>query len=191
MTNYHENEISPLQPPHKPTSGVVALGVISIIYSSSFMICCPGVGLLASPFIFKTIERMCEKLGITGYQTTMAMRVFSMIDGFGSVVLGVLLLIGGIGLLRLKRSARVLSLWTATAVMAWAVIDQIIEYLIFFPQFVRMMEGQKDMSAHLIGSIIGSSIGLLLRLAYPLVLIICLNLLSIKSQFQASNGHSR
>jgi hypothetical protein len=190
MTNLEQNEISPPQPPRKPTSGVVALGVISIIYSSLFMVCCPGFGLLTSPFIFKAIERMCQRLGITGYQTTEAMRAFGMIGGSVSVVLGAMLLAGGIGLLRLKQWARVLSIWTAAAVMAWAVINQIIVYLIFYPQFFRMMEEQKDMTANLIGSIIGSSIGLLFRLAYPLVLIICLNLISIKSQFQASDSHS-
>jgi hypothetical protein len=190
MTNYEQNQIPPPQHPRKPTGGMVALGVVSIVYSSFFMICCPGVVLFTSPFIFKAVERMCERLGITGYQTTEAMRAFSMIGGSVSVILGVLLLAGGIGLLQLKHWARVLSIWAAATIMAWAVINQIVAFLIFYPQFFRMMGRQKDMTGDLVGSIIGSSIGLLLRLAYPLVLIICLNLGSMKSQFQASDSRS-
>jgi len=102
----------------------------------------------------------------------------------------VALLIGGIGLLKLKQGARVLSICAAASVIAWAFVGTVVGYFLFYPQFLRMMEGQKDVAAHLIGSIIGTSIGLLFRLGYLVVLIIFLNLNSIKSQFGTSDSHS-
>ncbi len=183
MTTFPQGTPQPL--PRKPSGGVVALGVINIVYSIFFYICC-GFASFASPAFTKALQKVMEQQGVSGYAPTRAMQAISMVNGFVFIVLGTLLIIGGIGLLRRAPWGRMLSLWSAAAVIAWVLIAFAIQIFFLYPQVTRMTGSQFPRQQMVVNVIFGV-VGVFFQLVYPVVLIICLNLNSIRNQFEEAD----
>ena len=121
MTTPEQFGVPPL-PERKASGSVVALGVISIIYAVLFRFCC-GAGSMFSMLFASAFTSMMANLpemeGAPVPQLEMMnsgpMRAYTLINGFVLLVLGGILLAGGIGLLKLRPWARILSLGVAAA----------------------------------------------------------------------------
>jgi hypothetical protein len=181
VTSFQQDEIPPM-PRRKPSGGVTALGIISIIYSVFFYICC-GFASFASPFFTEAFQHMAERQGLSGYQPTRAMQAFSFINGSVTVILGALLLIGGIGLLQLKPWGRSLSIAASLAVIVWALIIFILNIFLVYPATVRMLGDKFPQGQQMIISVVAGVFGVFMQLVYPIILVVCLNLKSIREEF--------
>jgi len=67
------------------------------------------------------------------------MQSYNLIKGFVLLMLGIGLLAGGIGLLRLRPWGRSLSLGVAGAEIAWALVDFAISVFFIYPSMSQMM----------------------------------------------------
>lgn len=180
------NDLPPPAPRRKASGGVVALGVINIVYASLFYIC-GGIVSIASPFFRSAFQQFVEKQGIENLELSPAMQVYSIINGVIILVLGVLFIIGGIGLLKLKPQGRRISMGVATAVIIWTVIAFVIDLFLVYPAQTQMLGeqmGQLSPGQQMVILVASRVFGTLFQLTYPIILLICLNLRSIKTQFE-------
>jgi hypothetical protein len=106
-----------------------------------------------------------------------------MIKGFVLLILGIGLLAGGIGLLRLRPWGRSLSLAVAAAEIVWALVDFAISVFFIYPSMSQMMGEDLPQMPQMIGNIVGGTFLTFTKLVYPVALLVCLNLRSIKKQF--------
>jgi len=190
VTTPEQFDVPPL-PERKASGSVVALGVISIIYAVLFRLCC-GAGSMFSMLFASAFTSMMANLpemeGAPVQSIEMMnsgpMRAYTLINGFVLLVLGGMLLVGGIGLLKLRPWARILSLGTAAAEIVWVLISFVINIFFIYPMMSQMMADQGPEASQMVISVISGSFGALISLVYPIVLLICLNLASIKGQFE-------
>jgi hypothetical protein len=178
-------DLPPPLPPRKPSGGVVALGIISIIYSSTFYFCC-GFSSIAAPFF--AFQQYAQKQGLPDFQPPGAVQAYSLINGAIYIMLGILLIIGGIGLLRLRPWGRSLSISTAVALIVWAVIALAINLFLAYPAQTDMMGDEFTPEQRMIVLAIAGILGAIFQVVYPIVLLICLNLKQIKRQFEPEAG---
>jgi hypothetical protein len=111
------------------------------------------------------------------------MQSFNFINGFVLLFLGIGMLAGAIALLRLKPWGRTLSLAAAAGEIAWAIVVFGINLFFVYPAMNQMMGEGAPAGPQMIGSIIGGVFGTFMTLAFPVAVLIVLNLKSIKGQF--------
>ncbi len=189
MTTPYTYDVPPSLP--RKASGIVtALGILNIIYAALFRLCC-GFGafsslLFASAFtdILENLARMQGKQ-MPPFEMMLSgpMRSYSMIKGFVLLTLGICLLFGGIGMLRLKPWGRNLSLGVAAAEILWVLIDFGINIFFVYPFMVKIMP-QDFSNAQLVVNVVFGGLAALAKLVYPVVLLICLNLKAVRTQFE-------
>lgn len=187
----------PPAPAAKATGGLLALGIISIVYSALFRLCCGLSAFMTSLFaMFLMSDAMRsfmdrpEMEGMPDFEAMLSgpMQSYNLIKGFVLLMLGVGMLAGGIGLIRLKPWARTLSLGVAAAEIAWAIVDFAINAFFIYPSMTQMMGDELPQTPQMIGSIFAGVFFTFVMLIYPVALLICLNLRSIKGQFGDSSG---
>jgi hypothetical protein len=186
VTNFSQHDLPPPLPRQKPSGGVVALGVISIIYSIFFYLC-GGIVSVATPFFSSALQQFAEKQGINNFAISPAMQAYSLINGVIIIVLGTLLIIGGIGLLGLRRWGRNLSISAATALIVWLLIAFVIDIFFYYPSQNQMLQeqlGQFSEGQQMVVMVVSRIFGIFFQLAYPVILLVCLHLRSIKTQFE-------
>lgn len=173
----------------------MALGIISIIYAALFRLCCGVANFVSSlmMMLFATegMQALMNLPQMEGMQQMEAMlsgpmQSYNLIKGFILLVLGLGMLVGGIGLIRLRPWGRSLSLGIAAAEIAWALVDFVINVFFIFPMITQSMGEEFAETPQIIGSVVGGMFGTFMALIYPVVLLICLNLETIKRQF--ANG---
>lgn len=192
MTTSQQYGVSSV-PPRKASGGVIALGVISIIYSISFRLCC-GVGsLLSSLFatafagFLATLPEMDKtQMMPLEMMSTGPMRAYSIINGFVLLILGIMLLAGGIGLLKLRPWGRNLSLGVAAAEIVWVLISFAINVFFVYPLMAEMMGEELPQEPQMIMNVVSGIFSALMSLVYPIVLLVMLNIKSIKEQFETA-----
>ncbi len=172
---------------HRASGGVIALGVINIIYAVFFRLCC-GVsalfyGLLGGVFL-KLAEMQKAQLPPIQMLPTGAVKSYLIISAFVLLILGSLLLIGGIGLLTLKSWGRTLTLGVAAAEIVWVVIDFAISVFFVAPMTIQATGGTASQGTQMIGNVVLQIFAAILKLVYPVILLICLNLKSVREQFE-------
>jgi len=176
----------PVQP-RKPSGSVVALGVFNIIYAVLFRLCC-GLGSLFS-LVFaaafsEILQNLPEMEGAQMPQFDMMlsgpMRAYSLISGFVLLILGILMLSGGIGLLRLRPWGRTVSVGVAAGEIVWVLVDFAISVFFVYPAMTQMMGEELAQTPHMVGNVIFGIFLSCAKLVYPVVLLVCLNLTSIK-----------
>ncbi len=186
MTTASQYGIPPV-PPRKASGGVIALGVINIIYAVLFRLCC-GVsavlyGLLGEALL-KVAEMQKTQLPSSLQMVpTGAVKSYLMVSGFVLLILGILLLIGGIGLLMLRPWGRSLTLGVAAAEIVWVLIDFAISVFFIFPATIQAAGGALQ-GPQMIGNVVLQILSAILKLVYPIILLICLNLRSVREQFE-------
>ena len=190
MTTPEQYAVPPL-PERKASGSVVALGVISIIYAVLFRLCCGVVSLLSGLFasgLVYMVSDLPQLEGAPGQSLEMMssgpMKAYTLINGFVLLVLGGMLLAGGIGLLKLRPWARILSLGAAAAEIVWVLISFVINIFFINPMTIQVMPDQGPEASQMVGGVIVSIFVAFAGLVYPIVLLICLNLTSIKGQFE-------
>jgi len=175
----------------------MALGIISILYSVMFRLCCGLASALSSLLFLLFASRGMDLLmnlpemeGIDmpalGAIYSGPMQSYNLIKGFVLLILGIGLLAGGIGLLRLRPWGRTLSLAVAAAEIAWALVDFAIKVFFIYPSMSQMMGEDMPQMPQMIGNVVGGIFLTFTKLVYPVALLICLNLKSIKEQFGPS-----
>ncbi|MBI5116934.1 hypothetical protein HZA56_10720 [Candidatus Poribacteria bacterium] len=176
--------------PRKASGIVVALGIFNIVYGSLFRLCC-GLGaflasLSASAFtdFLESLARMQgREMPPLEMMLSGPVRSYSMIKGFVLLILGVSLCFGGVGLLRLKAWGRNLSIGVAVAEIAWVLIDFGISIFFLYPLLAKMGGGFPQASQMVLNVVFGT-LSALVKLAYPVALLICLNIESVRRQFE-------
>jgi hypothetical protein len=186
--------VSPV-PQRKASGGVVALGVINIIYAILFRFCC-GVGSLAFSLAVSSLPALLPAMpDMQGRESAFfdmfqsgPMRAYSVISMLVMLILGIGLLVGGIGLLKLKPWGRSLSLGVAVAEIVWIIFSFAINIFFVYPRAAEMMAEQSPQSSQMAMNVVAGTVGVLFALVYPIVLLVCLNLTSVKEQFQPTAG---
>ncbi len=189
--------VTPAAPVRKATGGVLALGIINIVYSVLFRLCCGFVSAVGSLFaiLFASsgMDFLANLQGMEGVDMppldaiySGPMMTYNMVKGFVLLLLGIGLLAGGIGLLRLKPWGRTVSLGVAGAEIAWALVDFAVSVFFIYPSMNQMMGEDAAQMPQMIGSVVGGIFFTFMKLVYPVALLVCLNLKSIKDQFGES-----
>lgn len=193
MTTPGQYDFAPL-PVRKASGGVMALGIINILYAVLLRLCCGLTSALSSLFFLlfasgglDLMSRFAEMEGVEipdlGTMYSGPMMSYNMIKGFVLLILGTGLLAGGIGLLRLRPWGRTLSLGVAGAEIAWAIVDFAISVFFIYPLMSQTMGEDVSQMPQLIGNVVFGIFFTFMKLVYPVALLICLNLSSIKEQF--------
>lgn len=188
---------APPFPVRKASGGVMTLGIINIVYSVLFRLCCGLASALSSLLFLLFASRGMDMLmnlpdmegvDISNLDAFYSgpMQSYNMIKGFVLLILGSGLLAGGIGLLKLRPWGRALSLGVAGAEIAWAIVDFAISIFFIYPPMTQMMGEDIPQMPQMIGNVVGGIFITFMKLVYPVALLICLNLRSIKSQFAQS-----
>jgi hypothetical protein len=192
VTTFEQHGGTPA-PARKASGGIVALGVINIIYAILFRLCC-GVGALlvflsmgALTSFMETMPEMdSTQMMPFEMMSSGPMQAYSIINGLVLLILGTLLLIGGIGLLKLKPWGRTLSLGVAVGEIVWVLMSFAINVFFIYPQMSQMMAEEVAETPQMVGNVIGGIIAAFFSLVYPIVLLIFLNIESIKKQFETT-----
>ncbi|RJP71868.1 MAG: hypothetical protein C4532_06870 [Candidatus Abyssobacteria bacterium SURF_17] len=189
MTTSNQYGISPA--PRKATGGVIALGVINIIYAALFRLCCGLTSVLSTVFAaafagFLANMPQAQRQQMLPFEMMRSgpMQAYSIINGFVLLLLGILLLFAGIGLLKLRPWSRSLSIGWAVAEIVWVLISFAITVFFVYPAMMEMMGAEFPQGSHMVFSVVSAMFSALMSLVYPIVLLICLNLRSIKGQFE-------
>ena len=145
---------------------------------------------LVSSEAMQSLMDMPQMEGMGDYEamTTGPMQVYGFMQAFMILGLGMGMLLGGIGLIRRMQWGRTLSLGIAAGEIAWAIVDLGINTLFVFPAMTQSMPDGFAEGPAAIGNIIGAILFTFVKLAYPVSLLICLNLRSIKAQFGIFDG---
>jgi hypothetical protein len=190
VTTASQYGIPPI-PSRKASGGVVALGVINIIYAVLFRLCCGGSLLLYALLggaILKLAEMQKTQMPSLQMMPTGSVKAYIIISAFVLLILGILLLIGGIGLLTLKPWGRSLSIGVAAAEIVWVLVDFAINVFLVSPWTIQTAGEGMSQGPQMVGTVILQILMSLLKLAYPIILLICLNFKSIREQFEPSTG---
>ncbi len=192
MTTPPQYNIPPVTP-RKASGGVIALGVINIIYAVLFRLCCGASALLyplLSGFIVKVAEMQKTQLPSIQMLPTGTVKSYLMVSGFVLLILGILLLIGGIGLLMLKPWGRSLTLGVAAAEIVWVLVDFAINVFFVSPLTIQATGGTLQ-GPQMVGNVALQIFAAILKLVYPIILLICLNFRSIREQFEPPSSQQQ
>ncbi|GAB4339770.1 MAG: hypothetical protein Kow0099_15180 [Candidatus Abyssubacteria bacterium] len=182
---FQQGEMPPI-PERRASGGVVALGVFNIVYAILFRLCCGFAGAALYSVFSGAMQEIAKKEGVQmpAMELSGPLQAYSTINAFLSLVLGVALLAGGIGLLKLKPWGRSLSLGVAAAEVVWAIIDLGISLFLIYPRMAEMMQGELTPEQQMVFSVVVGVVSVLIRLVYPVVLLVVLNRDSVKEQFE-------
>lgn len=189
----------PQAPAPRATGGLLALGIVSIIYSVLFRLCCGFIGFMSSlgalflsSDAFQNLAGMSEIEGMPEMEMFLSpqMQSYNLIKGFVILFLGIGMLAGGIGLIRLKPWGRSISLAVGGAEVAWAIVNFAINLFVIYPAMMQAAGDGYPQGAQMMSYVAGAGFTTFIALVFPVVLLICLNLRSIKEQFGISADSS-
>jgi hypothetical protein len=147
-------------PDMRPTS-VTVLGILNIVFGGLGILCTP-VGLVA---IFIVPNAM---------NTTAVSKTWLLISSIVGIFCSFLLLIVGIGLLKLKRWARIWTLGYGWFAIAWGIVGIVVNIAL-------AASGELGNTPEMIGGAIGGFCGGIIGLAYPILLIIFMSKPNVKA----------
>ncbi len=171
----------------KPSGGLMALGILTIIYAVFFNLCGSIVGLslpLWMPALFGFMEEMIPDALNLGAIFQGPFMAYVVIGSFVSLVLGLSFLSGGIGLLKLRPWGRALSLGASVATIVWNIINLFIGFFLVNPMVNDAIGQETPRLPQLMGQVVGSLFGLIFQLALPVALLVFLTRTQIKEQFE-------
>jgi hypothetical protein len=150
------NTPAPSQPSDQRPTSVTVFGILNIVFGS--------LGLLCSPFGFIGVFTLPDT-----FNPTLLYKGWLLFSAFIGLALSVWLLSMGIGLLNLKRWARVGSIAYGWFTIIWGIIGMIINFYVLFGQ--KISSSPEEMPA-LIGGAFGGIFGGVIGLVYPILLIV-------------------
>ena len=147
-------------PDMRPTS-VTVFGIINIVFGGLGILCTPGS--LIAGFVIPNVMN-----------TTPVAKAWFLIGSFVGFLCSFLLLIVGIGLLKLKRWARIWTLGYGWFAIAWGIVGMIVNLAL-------VISGGFGNTPEAIGGVIGGFVGGMIGLVYPILLIIFMLKPNVKS----------
>ena len=164
-------------PNARPTS-VIVMSIIGIIFAAMRILCTP-LGLV--PFF----TPMPPNPVIDTFRNDPMLLAFLVIAGVLTCGLGVVLLIGCIGSLLLKRWARKLLVGYAIAQIAVEVISAVIQLAVAMPK-VSAALGSGPQASQAIGGMIGGTVGGLVALVIPILLLFFMTRPDVIAAFESA-----
>jgi hypothetical protein len=182
------------KPANRPTI-ISVIGIVNIVFGSMGLItaiCCVGGGMLIAPLISQMpmpqgpgkapIENPMTKLNaVPGYLALQCAQVAM------GVFTGSLLLISGIGFLKMKRWSRSLTFVYIVVAIVWAVIAMVVQQQVVTPamkefsQKIQESTGQPNpVLDNSVFMTIGYAFGMLASFALPVVLFVLMLLPAVK-----------
>jgi hypothetical protein len=177
----------------KATGGLFALGIVSIVYASVFRLCCGLGSLMGSAFMalvasggMQDLMNMpgMEEMPDLGAMASPQMQAYNFINAFVLLILGIAMLAGGIGLIKLKQWARTTLLAVAACELVWALLSFVINVFFIIPSMSQAMGEELGEAPPMMVNIVSSAFGFFISLILPIALLICLNLKSAREQFE-------
>jgi hypothetical protein len=175
------------------------LGIISIIYASLFRLCCGFATFFSSAIMslvasggMQDLMNMpgMEEMPDFGAMVSPQMQIYNFIKAFVILVLGIAMLAGGIGTIKLKLWARTTLLAVAVCEIVWALFDFAINVFFIYPETAQMMGDEFGEAPPMVFNVIGGAVAVFISLIFPVALLICLNLKTTRDQFADAAGHS-
>jgi hypothetical protein len=167
----------------RPTS-VTVFGVINIIFGGFAIICLP-IGLLMSAGLVKFQHNPVMDM----LSSSRVWQIWNIVSGILGILSGIVQLIAGIGLLKLKSWARITSVGYAIFAIIVAVANMFLTAILFLPMIQKMNSGSGPEHAAtvagMIGGIIGGLGGSCFQLIYPILLLIFMTRPKVKAAFVA------
>lgn len=146
-----------------PTS-VKVLGILSIIFG--------GLGLLCTPLALVNLFIPQGAPGTEIYELPI-MRVWLTVSVVVGMVMSIILLAAGIGLLNLKRWARVWALFYGWFAILWGILGTIFNIAIVIPMIQDLgPEGSPEAIGGMIGGVVGGVCGGIIGLVFPIFMVI-------------------
>jgi hypothetical protein len=122
-----------------------------------------------------------EEMPDLGAMASPQMQIYNFIKAFVILIMGIAMLAGGIGAIKLKLWARTTLLAVAACEIIWALVDFAINILFIYPATAQMMGDEFGEAPPMVFNVIGGAIGVFITL-------ICLNLKSARDQFAYAAG---
>lgn len=175
----------------KATGGLLALGIISIIYACLFRLCCGFAsffGSLARSLVASgAMQNLLNMPGMEQMPDLGAMppqmQTYNYIKAFVLLILGIAMLAGGIGTIRLRQWARTTLLAVAACEIVWALFDFAISVFFLYPALSQITGDEFGEAPSVAVMAIGGAITLFLKLIFPIILLIYLNVRTVRDQF--------
>jgi hypothetical protein len=131
-----------------------------------------------------------EEMPDFGAMASPEMQAYNFIKAFVILILGIAMLAGGIGTIKLKLWARTTLLAVAACEIVWALLDFVINVFFVLPSMSQAMGDEFGEAPPMMISVVGSAFGVFISLIFPIALLICLNLKSARDQFENAAGQS-
>jgi hypothetical protein len=177
----------------RPTA-VTVFGILNIIFGVLGLTCTP-VGLLMSTFTGSMMEDMPETAQMQQapwleMMNNPAMKTYTYVSTALGMVAAALLLAAGIGLLKLRPWARMVSIGYAVYAILSVIVGGIFSYyFVYAPMFENMSSEGGPEAAGFYGGMIGGMFGgFCFSLIYPVLLLIFMFLPGVKAAFQPEWG---
>jgi len=177
----------------RPSGGLTALGILTIIYAVMFQICGSIIGLsllLWAPALAHFLENRIPDSPNIGAIFEGPFMAYTVLSSLVSLILGLSFLFSGIGLLKLRPWARSLALGASVATIVWNIMNTLIGIFIVAPMANRAMGQDYPHAPQVVGQAIGSFGGMLFHLALPIALIVFLTRPSFKEEFAPPPGQA-
>lgn len=165
----------------RPTS-VTVLAIIGIVWAAILLLC--NSVMLIPMFV---------ELGVpdpvtAGIKADPVAYGWSMATVVARVVLAIALLAGSIGALMLKPAGRAAMLFYAWAIIGISLADIVMSVLVTFPIMRDALGGNPQLAPAVMGQQIGIIVGIVVALAYPIVVLVFMYKPHVKAAFAGAGG---
>jgi hypothetical protein len=172
--------------PGTPTTGLRVLAILQIVLGGLALLWIPVTLTMAS---FEGISPVSHRMHELTWGGALGVWTRTQI-GFGGI-LSTCLVVGGVGMLRVRPWARILSLAYAAAALLLAAVSQVIAYAVIYPALEKVVTtefaGDPVASAVVYSSrYIGIIFGVVLAAALPVSVLVVLTRKTVKAQFGVS-----
>jgi hypothetical protein len=180
----HPNYYSPAAPINPRPTSVTVLAIIGIVWGA-IMIPCNAITLI--PFLGNLSAQDPVMSAIRADPVAYGWSVGSTV---ARVVLAVVLLAGGVGALMLKPAGRSGMLLYARVMIVLAVVDALMGVLVLFPIARNALSGNPQLASMLIARQVGAVFGIVIAMAYPILVLAFLNKAHVKAAFAGAGAGS-
>jgi hypothetical protein len=187
-------EIGYAIPPAPPSTWPTVIGVIAIIFG--VFGCLAAIYAALSPLIAEAVSRGVSTSRPTGFELASRMPVLTVIGSLLALGLAILLLVGGITLIRRSASSRGLCVTWATLKILYAVANTAVSYFLMKPVLDEMAQTQAQGAGMPPGFMqqmmaFGMCVGFVWVLALPIFMLIWFSRAKIKEETASwSPAHS-
>ncbi len=179
---FSSNTLTTNNPPER-SGGVTAIAILNFIFA--FFSLCGSTGAIVSGLFLSKLSIYETMPGIAYITRDPVIKIFSIVGAVVGLIFTAMLIISGIGLLKLDETGRKVGLMYAAAGIIWTLFSGVINFALILPKQQAIMQSEMpEQIGGMIGGAFGSIMGIFCGLIYPVILLIVLNTKSIKEQFE-------